>query len=352
MTIDVNKYLIHSDLTVVQVMKQIDDGTKGIVYVVDDNGRLIGSVTDGDIRRWLIKTVDLNATVKDFMSVSTKFIYPFEEDKAEKYLDKYSINSIPIVDKDKKVLDIVFRNFSEKINDSVKSEILIDVPVVIMAGGKGTRLYPYTMVFPKPLIPVAGTPIVERIIKDLCDKGVQTFYLSVNYKKSMVKSYFEDLNLPCTIKYIEEDKPLGTGGSLKLIKDKLKVPFIVTNCDTLIRTDISDAYEQHINSSNPMTIVSSLKNITVPYGVLQVDEDCTLRKLQEKPMHSYFINTGMYIVNPEVLDMIPDGEFFHMTHLAQSCMDNGMKVGIYPISEDSFLDMGEFEEMKRMEEKL
>ncbi len=349
---EMKKYLIHSDLTVVQAMQKIDNGVKGIVFVTDENDCLIGCVTDGDIRRWLIKTADLTATVDKFMFNSPKFLYSDEANQCEIYLDKYSINAIPIVDENKKVLKIIFKETHKKPETNKKSDALKNVPVVIMAGGKGTRLYPYTMVMPKPLIPVGGITIIERIIKRFIDCGADTFYLSVNYKKSMIKAYFEELNLPCTIKYIEENKPLGTGGSVKLVEDELDKPFIITNCDTLIDTNLSAIYEQHIKSGNPMTIVSSLKNFTVPYGVLKVKENCVLEELQEKPTFPHFINTGMYVVNSELLHLIPSDTFYHMTDLAQACMDKDMKVGVYPISEESFLDMGEFKEMKRMEEKL
>ena len=286
------------------------------------------------------------------MNVSTKYIASDDIDETEMYLNKYSINSVPVVDENMNVIKILFRDFSSVDSTKVHSRVLKGVPVVIMAGGKGTRLYPYTMVLPKPLIPVSGIPIIERIIKRFIEYGVDSFYLSVNYKKSMIKAYFEELNLPCNIKYIEEDKPLGTGGSLKLIEDKINKPLIVTNCDILIDSDLDDIYKQHIKSLNPITIVAALKNITVPYGVLKVKEKCILEELQEKPINSYFVNTGMYIINPEVLDLIPNDTFFHMTHLVQESMRKNQNVGVYPISEESFLDMGEFKEMKRMEEKL
>lgn len=349
---EVKKFSIHINLTVVQAMQKIDSGARGIVYVVDDSDCLIGCVTDGDIRRWLIKTADLTATVDRFMSQSPKFLYENESNESQAHMNKYSINSIPVVDENKRIVKILFREFSSKENKSKKNNRLKNVPVVIMAGGKGTRLYPYTMVMPKPLIPVGGTTIIERIINRFIDTGVETFYLSVNYKKSMIKAYFEETNLDCKIEYIEEDKPLGTGGSIKLIEGKLDRAFVVTNCDTLIDADISDVYEQHLKSGNPITVVAALKNFTVPYGVLKVKEDCILDELQEKPTLSYFINTGMYIVNSELLDFVPDNTIYHMTDLVRDCMDKGLRVGIYPISEEAFLDMGEFKEMKRMEEKL
>lgn len=176
--------------------------------------------------------------------------------------------------------------------------------------------------------------------------------MTVNYKKCMIQSYFSDLNPRYGISYIEEYKPLGTGGGLKLIDKKIDKPLIVVNCDALILADYADIYRHHVSSKNEITIISSLKNVTVPYGVLYAGDNGELLGMEEKPKHSYFINTGMYVINPSTIDLIPEDTLFHMTHLVEAVLRNGGRVGTYPISEDSFLDMGEFEEMKRMEEKL
>lgn len=168
----------------------------------------------------------------------------------------------------------------------------------------------------------------------------------------MIKSYFSDLQPDYRIKYVEETMPLGTGGSLKLIEDKFEQPLFVTNCDALILADYSEIYDYHSKTGNIITIVSALKNITIPYGVLKSEENGKVIGMEEKPKLSYFINTGMYIINPEIIGKIPDNTMFHMTHLVEKVMQEGGRVGMYPISEDSFLDMGEFDEMRRMEEKL
>ena len=229
---------------------------------------------------------------------------------------------------------------------------LSDVSVVVMAGGKGTRLYPYTKILPKPLIPIGDVPIMERIIDKFRDAGVENFYATVNYRKSMIKSYFNDQMIDYKMCYVEENKPLGTAGSLKLIPERFDKPFIVTNCDILIHADYSDIYKYHQESGNELTIVSALKNIVVPYGVIHSSENGAVEFMEEKPKLSYFVNTGMYILNANLVDDIPEDEFFHMTHLADKLLAEGRRVGMYPIGEDSFLDMGEFEEMHRMEEKL
>jgi NDP-sugar pyrophosphorylase family protein len=227
-----------------------------------------------------------------------------------------------------------------------------NVEVIIMAGGKGTRLYPYTKILPKPLIPIGDVPILERIINRFYDYGLTEYYLTINYKKEMIKSYFNEAHVPYHLHYIEEDKPLGTAGSIKLIDKKFTQPVIVTNCDILIEADYSEIYQKHIENGSAMTIVTALKHIEIPYGVVNGSEGGVITSMDEKPRHSYFVNTGMYVVNPEYFELIPDDTVYHMPQLADELIKQGKKVSMYPISEDSFLDMGELEEMKRMEEKL
>lgn len=152
----------------------------------------------------------------------------------------------------------------------------------------------------------------------------------------MLRAYFSDLNPAYDVKFVEEDKPLGTGGSIKLIEEKFAKPLFVTNCDALIRADYADIYKFHSESGNVITMVSALKNITVPYGVVNCGQNGELTSMEEKPKLSYFINTGMYVINPETIDLIPDNTMFHMTHLVEKVMQSGGKVGTYPISEDSF----------------
>lgn len=344
-------FLIFPESTVVEALQKIDANAKGILFVADKNRKLLGVITDGDIRRWLIKTGELQGTVDHIMNKDPKVIYRKEISSAVEFMIKHAITALPVVNSKGIISDIIFREATE-IKHIEPSRGLAEVPVVIMAGGKGTRLYPYTKILPKPLIPIGDIPIMERIIDKFCDFGVKNFYATVNYRKSMIKSYFSETLMDCEIHYVEEDKPLGTAGSLGLIEDGFEQPFIVTNCDILIHADYEDIYRYHKESGNELTIVTALKNIVVPYGVIHSSENGAIRSMEEKPKLSYFVNTGMYILNPTLLEEIPKDTFFHMTDLADKLLAEGRKVGMYPISEDSFLDMGEFEEMHRMEEKL
>lgn len=344
-------FLINSDATVVEAMQKIDVNAKGILFVTDSSQKLLGVITDGDIRRWLIRTGELQGTVERFMNKDPKVIYRKDILLAKQFMEKHQITALPVINAKGIISDIIFRNtITEKTAEKINA--LTDVPVVIMAGGKGTRLYPYTKVLPKPLIPIGDIPIMERIIDKFRDYGVKRFFATVNYRKNMIKSYFSETLPDCGISYVEEDKPLGTAGSLALIEEKFDRPFIVTNCDILIHADFEDVYRYHRESGNELTIVTALKNIVVPYGVVHSRENGAIDSMEEKPKLSYFVNTGMYILNPDLLEEIPKDTFFHMTDLSNQLLADDRKVGMYPISEDSFLDMGEFEEMRRMETKL
>lgn len=346
----ISRFVGNSSLTVVDAMEKIDANAKGILFIVDNNRELIGCVTDGDIRRWIINTGKLNASVIEAMNKNPKYLYLDNGSQAVSLMKEYSITAVPLLDNTMHIIDVVVLN--EEFNAPKLKKKLAGVPVVVMAGGKGTRLYPYTKILPKPLIPIGDTPIVERIINCFVEYGIDNYYMTVNYKKGMIRSYFNDLNPDYSIVFVEEEKPLGTCGSIKLIDDKFDQALFVTNCDALVLADYADIYDYHMKSGNMITMVAALKNITVPYGVIHSGKNGELKNIEEKPKLSYFINTGMYIINPDTIEFIPDDTLFHMTHLIEKVMQFGGKVGTYPISEDSFLDMGEFSEMKRMEQKL
>lgn len=348
---DLEKFTATGDITIVEAMKKIDLNSYQVLFVVDDKGCLMGSVSDGDIRRGLIKKGQLDQKIAELMNTKTQYIREGETWDENYWKEHVGISVVPVVDSNKVIIDFK-RKLKRNIISEGQKKYLKDVPVVIMAGGKGTRLYPFTRILPKPLIPVGDTPILERIFNRYAAYGIDHFYLTVNYKKNIIKSYFDDLDKAYELKYVEEDQPLGTAGSLRLITDSLVRPVIVANCDILIDADYADIYRYHTESKSDVTIVSALKQIQVPYGVLHPGENGIISSMEEKPSMSYFINTGMYVVNPECLEAIPPNQMYHMTDLVDELMKQGKKVSMYPISEDSFLDMGEFEEMKRMEDRL
>lgn len=344
-------FLADEHLLLAEAMQKIDDNAKGILFVTDEQGRLSGAVSDGDIRRWILRTGMITAEIRLLMNPHPRYILRDELSDPYAYMKQWGIHAIPIVDSCMQIKDILLSD-SEEIESDKEKDGLDDVTVVIMAGGKGTRLYPYTKILPKPLIPIGDVPIVERIINHFHEYSVTDFIMTVNYRKNMIKSYFSEIEKDYKIDYVEEDRPLGTAGSIKLIKRRFDKPIFVTNCDSLIRADYSELLRFHRESGNAVTIVAAMKNDVIPYGVIYSKENGEIETMVEKPRRSYFVNTGMYVVNPEVVELIPDNTVFHMTNLTEKAMERGYRVGMYPVSEDSFLDMGEFEEMKRMEDKL
>ena len=341
---------IKSCCTVREALKKLDETAKNIVLVVDSNDMFLGTVTDGDIRRWILKSGSMDTPVTEVMNSEATVLYENERNMAKDIMKKKSITAVPILNRDKGVVDVLFLYNFEDISKS--NENLKNTPVVIMAGGLGTRLYPYTKILPKPLIPIGDTPILERIIDKFKNYSVTDFYLTVNYKKNMIKSYFSDLEKSYNVHYVDEDKPLGTGGSLSLLKGVINQTFFVSNCDILIDAEYDDILKHHKSSGNKVTVVTSVKNFTIPYGVFRLNENGEINEIQEKPEYSYLINTGMYVLEPEVLNDIPDDEFYNLPDIVEKYMKDKVKVGIYPISEQSWMDMGQLSEMKDMVDRI
>ena len=221
-----------------------------------------------------------------------------------------------------------------------------------MAGGLGSRLYPYTKILPKPLIPIVDTPISERIIQSFQKIGCKEFYMIINYKKNMIKAYFTDSDKNYNICFVEEKTPLGTGGGIRLLKGKIHNTFILTNCDILILEDVRKMIEHHKEQNNQVTMVCSLKNFEIPYGIVNFTEGGEISSFEEKPKMSFFTNTGYYILEPSIFQYIGENENIGMPDIITRMKDAGQKVGIYPISENAWLDMGQMDSMESMERKV
>lgn len=348
---NIKELIIYSDVTIREAMLRLDDGSKGIVFVVNNEEKLQGTITDGDIRRWILKNGSMDEKVTSVMNNNPIYVKDSDDVDIIDIMVKKSISAIPVINKYKNIVNVKFLTdkLYKKGNESLG---LKEVPIVIMAGGLGSRLYPYTKILPKPLIPIGDTPIVERIINKFNEYGADNFYLTVNYKKNMIKSYFGELAKNYKIDYVEEDKPLGTGGSLYLLKGKINNTFFVSNCDILIDADYSKILDHHKKSGNKVTVVASVKNFTIPYGVFKLNENGNIQEIQEKPQYTYLINTGMYVIEPEVLEDIPENEFYNLPDIVERYMETGIPVGVFPISEQSWMDMGQINEMQSMIEKI
>lgn len=344
----INKF---SDLKA--TLKKMDEGGEKVLFVVDDNdNKLVGILTDGDIRRWILRTSDLKGSAQDFCNQNPAVVaYNYEYKEVSYYkeimLDK-RIEAIPVLDKNNKLIDALLWGdlFGEEVN-TYYNETKIQIPVVIMAGGKGTRLEPFTRILPKPLIPIGNKPIIEIIIDKFYEFGVTDFYISVNHKSKMIKAFFEDTVRPYCINYINEDKPLGTAGSLKFLEGQLDGPFIISNCDILIESDYSELLNYHNGHKNDMTLVASVKNYRIPYGICEIENGGILCRIREKPEYNFLVNTGLYILESKALSLIPGNQYFDITELMEKLRSEGGKIGVFPVSDKSWIDVGEWDEYRK-----
>lgn len=341
-------YIIADSASIIEAMQKIDNNGKGIVFICH-NRQLKGCVTDGNVRRHILAGGSLNDTVSVIANNNPIFLEEKKIHLAEEIMEKYYITAVPIVNECKEVVEICFWR-EEYRNKEEKKQL--HIPLVIMAGGKGTRLKPYTDILPKPLIPVGDKTITEHIMDRFSKYGCNDVTMIVNYKKDFIKAYFKDSEINRKITFIEEQEFLGTGGGLKLLENRVNAPFFMSNCDILIDADYAEILEKHQIAGNIITMVCARKRFEIPYGTIQTNEEGTVISLQEKPKFEYDINTGFYVIEPAFLAKIPDKTFIHITDIIQKCIKEGDKVGTFLIDEDAFMDMGQMDELEKMKEKL
>ena len=338
-------FIAEEENSIREVMTKIAENAKGLVFVCQD-GRLLATVTDGDIRRYIINGGDIAEKVSSAAHYSPVFAYWEDRDSAKDIMIKQGITALPIVNHELKILDIVFLRYFEE-DGAGEPKANLNIPVVIMAGGKGKRLKPFTDILPKPLIPLGERTITERIIAKFQEYGCDLFYMIVNYKKNFIKAYFADNELQYNIHFMEEEEFLGTAGGLKLVQGEVKGDFFVSNCDILIDADYQKILEEHIRKECIITLVCAHKKYQMPYGTVEEDAQGYVCGMQEKPILNYNINTGLYVVNEKFLEKIPKDTFVDMTELISDCIKNKEKVGIYLIEEEQWLDTGQMEELEK-----
>lgn len=344
---EINNRKINNQRSLLSALKQMDEQHVKMLFVFE-NERFVSILTIGDIQRAIVKNLSLDAPISTILELNKKYAHMGEsiEDIREKMI-RLRAECMPVLDETGELVDVIFwKDLFDK--DESQSRKKIDLPVVIMAGGKGTRLKPFTNVIPKPLIPVGDKTILEEIMDQFEGIGCLKFYMSVNYKSDMMRFYIDQLDHHYDIDFFEEPKPLGTIGSVSLLKGKITSPFFVSNCDIVIDQDYRDVYEYHQNNHNDLTIVTAVKSIKIPYGVIETGENGLMTSLSEKPELTFQINTGVYILNPSCIDEIPEGEFFHITHLMEKIKARGGRVGCFPVSEHAWKDMGEWPEYLKM----
>jgi dTDP-glucose pyrophosphorylase/CBS domain-containing protein len=350
---DVAPFLVLQTETIRRAMERLEKTEEKIVFVVDEGSRLIGSLTDGDIRRWILSDGDLKAQV---FRVCNRKPYVVGEGFGTEQVRTEMLNGnlgcVPVVNPSGKVVRLLFWKEVFQSGAEIKQKRRLDLPVVIMAGGQGTRLAPFTSVLPKPLIPVGDRTIIEIIIDQFLPYGLDHFHLSVNYKSKILKSFFEELSPSYSVAYLEEKEPRGTAGGLRALYSPTLEPLIVTNCDVVIQADYAELVSFHTDNNYDVTLVASLKEYHIPYGVCELEKGGGLARIAEKPQYSFLVNTGMYVVRRDRLDLIPEQTRYDMTDFIEQIKKTGGRIGVFPIGENAWVDTGEWAEYRKALDSL
>jgi dTDP-glucose pyrophosphorylase/CBS domain-containing protein len=344
------KHLIEKDIsirllllpsnTMTDAIKAIDLGHMQIALVLDEQGKLIGTITDGDIRRAMLRGETLDTPVERIMFRQFRALpIGATEEDALALMRRESLHQIPAIDEKGRVVHVFL--LEELIKPKKRAN-----PVVIMAGGEGKRLRSLTQDCPKPMLRVGGKPLLEIILEQCIDEGFQHFYLSVNYLKNQIQDYFGDgARWHVRIDYLEETRPLGTGGALSLLPQKPTEPLLVLNGDVLTRVDYGRLLRFHDENPAAATMCVREHKTQIPYGVVRMD-DLHVLTLEEKPVLSHYVNAGIYLLNPELLDLVPQDRFFDMPTLLEKAMQHQHRVNAFPIHE-YWLDIGYPETLER-----
>jgi dTDP-glucose pyrophosphorylase len=338
------KHLLLSGTSITEALKRLNKLAKdAITFVVDEQQRLIGSLTDGDIRRGLLKGVEISQAVDDIIQPNPKFLRKGERDiqKVIEYRRQH-FRILPVLDKHDVVVNVI--NFGE-----LKSYLPIDV--VVMAGGKGTRLRPLTENTPKPLLPVGNVPILEHNLNRLCLFGMDDYWFSVNYLGEQVEAYFgngNDRNVH--IDYVWEDKPLGTIGAVSKIKNFTHDYVLITNSDVLTDLNYEHLFVYFLEHGADFAVVTIPYKVDIPYAVLETKEG-RVTDFREKPTYTYYSNGGIYLMKRSVLAHLPENAFYNTTDLMEDLIKKEYKVVSYPLN-GYWLDVGKHEDYKQAQKDI
>lgn len=337
--------LIPPETTILSALKIMDSINRKLLIIVESE-KFIGVLSIGDIQRAIIKQKDLEAPVTDILrSIITVAKIDEPEESIRQKMIELRTEAMPVIDDEGFLRDVIFWDDIVKTGGAKQAKTQISAPVIIMAGGMGTRLKPLTNVLPKALVPIGDKTILEEIMDSFAEYGCTNFFISVNYKAEMIEYYLANQVIEnYKISFFREEKPLGTAGSLHLLAGEIKDTFFVTNCDIMVDQDYSEIMSYHKESGNELTVVAALKHISLPYGTIETGENGVLTNLTEKPEMTFLINSGLYILEPHLLNDIPQDTFFHIITLIEQLKEQNRKVGVFPVSEKSWKDIGEWKE--------
>ena len=342
------KYTIESNKSIEDSIKSFNKYGVNTMVVISEDNKYLGTLTNGDIRRGILKTKSIKTSIAELYNKNSTFFYKgnYDVKKLRTTFIKNGFDLIPIVDDKMKLIKTIkiFDLFQKKIH---KQKNTYGINAIIMAGGLGSRMAPFTDVLPKPLIPLKGKPVLNHIIENFNQAGINKCFVTLNYKSELLKSYLKETKFYSNLSLYTENKRLGTVGSAKNLRNKISRTVILTNCDTIINTNYDQLVKFHKNNSFDITIVSAIKEYNVPYGVCKTDEKQNFIELEEKPDLRILINSGMYVINRNIFNLIPQKKY-DMNQLIEKAKKQGKKIGVYPISSDDWIDVGNWNEYSKV----
>ena len=338
--VNFKKLLINYNSKIIDALNVIEKGASQIALVTDDSGRLVGILSDGDIRRGLLKGESLDSNVNKIMCKNYISINQYtNKNDLNKLMRSKGIRHLPMIDNKGFIKDLIL------LEELFKDPKLLN-PIVIMAGGKGKRLMPFTEKCPKPMLEINGKPMLGIILENCISNGFNNFYISVNYQKEKIIKYFRDgSSLGINISYLIEDEPLGTAGSLNLLPKNIQEPLIVINADVLTSFNLINILRFHRENNAMATVGVRNYELNVPFGVIS-KKGIELDSFHEKPSFSYLVNTGIYVLNPDALSYIPSDQYIDMPNLLEEIKSKKGKVVVCPIHE-YWLDVGRPESLEK-----
>ncbi len=343
------KISIYNNSTIKSAIARLSKEGVGTLLVVDKNNSFLGTLSDGDIRKAILKTKSINQKISQFYNKKPTIFYKDNVNfsKLKKILINKKYDFIPVLDEKDKVIKVIeLKDLIDKKVTPKRNRQKLSATVVIMAGGLGTRLEPFTSVLPKPLIPINNKPVIRHIMDALSSSGIKKYWITLNYKSVLMRAYFREFKKKEDINFIEEKKPLGTIGAVKLLNKKINGDFFLTNCDTIIKTNYGEILKYHKKNHFDLTIVASLRKYEIPYGVCEIDHEYLLENLNEKPYYDLLINTGLYVIKKEIINLIPSNKKYDINEFISSLKHKKKKIGVYPISSDSWIDVGKWSEYR------
>lgn len=341
-----NQITVGKNISFFEALSFISKSGSKTLIILNQNETIYGLITEGTIRKQILKNINLTTSINKFINKKFFFVYEnnFDRGKMSKLFSEKKYELIPIVNNKKKYTG--YLEWSDFLKDKINKKDLA-IPVIIMSGGKGLRMKPISMSIPKPLIPFKDKTIIETILDNFKEEGISNFYFILNYKFNLLKNYLKSIKVKEKFTYLIEKQELGTAGGLFFLKKENLDTFIISNCDTLIKSNLIEMVTFHKSKKYDMTIVAAAKEFQLPYGILDVNNNGTFKSIEEKPRKEILTNTGLYIMSKKCLTVLRSPKKIDMNDMIILLKKKGMKIGIFPISDNKWFDFGQWNEYER-----